>query len=352
MGKIAAAKLCCSLGNIIAFITALITISAAIFAGYDPRACDSFFLMEIILPVLLVVNLLLGIYYLIRKNPITIIFFIAIIANYNLIGSIYQNPFKAKVEQNAKNRIKVMTFNAEGFLFSEDHKMADSFKAFIEKEKIDVICIQEYSDNETSNVLGCFDSYPYSYIGGKDTNHMNTAIYSKHPISDSCVILFNNSRNSTLSANIFIHNRLIRLFCNHLQTTNLNHSLKKISLPHIGYNCRLLKKILDELKINNKMRADQADIIDSLKELSDLPTIVCSDMNDVPLSYTYQQVKGKYKDSFIEQGRGFGYSYHGFLSLFRIDYIFYSSQFTNIDYLSPSTDWSDHNPVIATLVLN
>jgi endonuclease/exonuclease/phosphatase family metal-dependent hydrolase len=51
----------------------------------------------------------------------------------------------------------------------------------------------------------------------------------------------------------------------------------------------------------------------------------------------------------VEQGRGFGTTYHGYYPAFRIDYVLHSLEFKTLSYKRVKTDISDHYPVVVTL---
>ena len=48
-----------------------------------------------------------------------------------------------------------------------------------------------------------------------------------------------------------------------------------------------------------------------LVEESTVPLIIAGDFNDTPASYIYQQATDLLSDPYVEQGRGFGTTYHG-----------------------------------------
>ena len=82
------------------------------------------------------------------------------------------------------------------------------------------------------------------------------------------------------------------------------------------------------------------------------PLILCGDFNDTPVSYTYQTIRGDLlKDGFKSCGNGYGYTFHGFFDLLRIDFILYSQGIHPVSYYSLPQEWSDHNPVFMGFTL-
>ena len=85
---------------------------------------------------------------------------------------------------------------------------------------------------------------------------------------------------------------------------------------------------------------------------SELPFLLVGDFNDTPASYIYQKATDYLKDSYVEQGRGFGTTYHGPFPAFRIDYVLHSPDIEALSYKRVKTNVSDHYPVVVTLKVN
>ena len=98
-----------------------------------------------------------------------------------------------------------------------------------------------------------------------------------------------------------------------------------------------------------RKRAAQVDKIRELLDRLNDPTIVCGDLNDTPISYTYHQLKGDLQDAYVAQGFGPGITYYENLFLFRIDHVFHSDHFQTANVEIGDVTYSDHYPVIVTL---
>jgi endonuclease/exonuclease/phosphatase (EEP) superfamily protein YafD len=81
-------------------------------------------------------------------------------------------------------------------------------------------------------------------------------------------------------------------------------------------------------------------------ENSRIPIIIAGDFNDTPASYIYQQATKMLCDPYVEQGRGFGTTYHGPYPAFRIDYILHSEDIKALSYKRIKTNISDHYPIV------
>jgi Uncharacterized protein conserved in bacteria len=178
----------------------------------------------------------------------------------------------------------------------------------------------------------------------------NLAVYSKFPIEKNADIWFNSSDNSAMWVDIWVNNKLIRVFNCHLQTTNFNQTrglLGKITLAGF-YDSKkeAVKQIMLKMAVNAEKRADQTDLICNIIDTTRHAMILCGDLNDTPASYSYHKIKEKLQDGFQSAGSGFESTFRYLHRLFRIDYIFHSKELTGRKYITPSFDFSDHNPVI------
>ena len=110
-----------------------------------------------------------------------------------------------------------------------------------------------------------------------------------------------------------------------------------------------LAEFTDSFEYNNELRKMQINVIcDSIAKI-DTPIILCGDFNDIPLSYLYNKTSRILKDSFLESGFGYMYTYKHLKKLLRIDYVFHSNELRSVKYYSPNLPFSDHNPVVCEL---
>ena len=91
-------------------------------------------------------------------------------------------------------------------------------------------------------------------------------------------------------------------------------------------------------------------MVEHMKD-SPYPVLVCGDFNDVPWSYTYQQISNLATDAFVKSGKGFGNTFLVNHKIpFRIDYIFYDEKaFDTFDFTVRKVNYSDHFPILALL---
>lgn len=98
-------------------------------------------------------------------------------------------------------------------------------------------------------------------------------------------------------------------------------------------------------------RAIQSELVKKQINASAYPAIITGDFNDVPSSYTYQQIATGWKDAFLEKGFGVGDTYLGISPTLRIDYIFANSRWDIKAWEQIDENLSDHHMIMADLLL-
>lgn len=336
--------------HIFLFFATIIIFIFSIFAsisGYiRPHHFKFISLTNNLLPITLGALSILLIIWLIRKRWVFIFPLIGIAVNINTIFSIIQprverEPFAAALNSS----IKVISFNVHDFNYSKSYDEVAEINEFINSEKPDILCIQEFetpgylNDNEMHSYFSHFSA---KYIEKTTQEKLGLAIMSVYNISDKGVVDFEGTSNRIIWADLITDRGKIRVINCHLQTTGLARASKN------GTN--FLKRI-NELMENNKIRATQAEAVKVIINSTPFPVVVCGDFNDTPSSYTYTTIKGEnMTDGFRQAGSGFAGTYKGISGLFRIDYVFHSDHFRSIRYRTPETNHSDHKPVISELV--
>ena len=112
---------------------------------------------------------------------------------------------------------------------------------------------------------------------------------------------------------------------------------------------KAIKGMFSRFKQSAKRRAEQAQKIANHMAACPHPIILCGDLNDTPLSYTYHLLTQNLNDSFKEKGTGFGTTYAGSIPALRIDYILTHKKI-NVESLNIlKKNYSDHFPVICKI---
>jgi endonuclease/exonuclease/phosphatase family metal-dependent hydrolase len=152
---------------------------------------------------------------------------------------------------------------------------------------------------------------------------------------------------------VLIGGDTVRIFNIHLHSYGFNpvdYSIIDSGMVSIERDFQEAREMGSKLKTGFQVRARQAVIISEYVQKSPHPVILCGDLNDPPVSYSYQQVKKGLEDAFVSSGKGVGRTYIGKLPSFRIDYIFYSNAFDAYNFQTHLFRQSDHLPVSCGLI--
>jgi endonuclease/exonuclease/phosphatase family metal-dependent hydrolase len=302
---------------------------------------------------LVLINLLILIVGISKKSGAVWITFIALLPSILFAELFVRWGDPAKGEEGIS--LKVCTYNVG--LFSQnknDTPPGQGIASFLEEENAGVVCLQEFRISDTSKIQKMFPSYPYYHyhlFNGKEMGYFGNLTLSRFPIVHSGKITFSRSTNLCIFTDIVHYGKTLRFYNTHLES----HS---ISFTSIIKKIREKEKISDEIfNVHDKVagtfkrRSLQADTIVHHAGNSGLPSVICGDFNDTPMSYTYKNLVSERKDSFRESGNGFSATYSLLWPLLRIDYILYPPQFWSMSHNSPKIGFSDHYPVISELII-
>ena len=262
-------------------------------------------------------------------------------------------------------QLKVVSYNVRLFdlyNWSENKKTRNEILTYINELNADIICFQEYYDdlsNEietTSRIMNSAKIKYYkiapSYIA-KDLYRFGIATFSRFPIINSGEISFKNSQNNCLWTDLLIEKDTVRAYNIHLQSNYFDlddyEFIRKINTSPTSIEFNQLQGFFSRLSTAYRKRADQAEEVAEHVANSPHPTLICADLNDTHLSYTYRKIKGNFKDAFCESGFGLGHSFGSLLTSVRIDYLFYDENFISTSFRTGRPSLSDHKPIIGII---
>ena len=223
--------------------------------------------------------------------------------------------------------------------------MAQDILAEMKRQKVDIVCFQEYNDyaGDKKNSDSYKDYFPYSARGKDDM-----IIYSRYPIKQTKNFPFEMTNNSAMWADIEIKGNTYRVYNAHLETTGINGTLHRAAKAQMRGSDIKSNAVLDALYGNYAVgmiaRSGQANMLAMDMRESELPIIVCGDFNDVPYSYVYNTMLGDKVDGFKECGNGWMSTFRGNKQV-RIDYIFHDPVLEGLTYYKKELSYSDHYPV-------
>ena len=349
MGKLAVYKYISLMFLVFQCVVSVFTIVALFGGEVNPVGHSARTMLVYVLPILIAINLVMLIYWLVRRKWIyALIPVITVACCIPYMGTLIQ---LGSVDKNAKaeKELQIATYNVAMFGRETSGFLAQDILAQMRRHKVDVLCLQEY--NEISGDKKNSESYkeylPYMAIGRNDM-----VIFSRYPIKGNKTILFDDTNNSAMWADIDVKGQMVRVFNVHLQTTGINTTLHRASKlqaanPYGDYsktNSRVLNALFGNYMLGVMFRAGQAITVANEKRSSELPCILCGDFNDVPYSYVYNTMLGDMVDGFKECGSGWMYTFRGRKAV-RIDYIFHDPFFKGLSYYKEDLTTSDHLPV-------
>ena len=339
-------------------ILAGVTIAGAFVGNAAPDSFKFMPFIGLILPILLLANLASVIYWTIRWRCWVFIPLIAIFSNWSYISCVIQSPFfspasapMVKMNAYTPGILTVATYNVDAFNHEHTGYSCKEIASYMRNLQADILCFQEFGINDefgVDSIAAVLSDWPYYYIpiSPEGKNLLQLAVFSRYPIKEENLIVYPDSKNCSLWCDIEINGRIIRLFNNHLQTTE---GLRTDDSQRVE---RAALELIDGLHENFRKRAVQANTLKQLIAASPYPTIICGDFNSLPSSYVYHTVKGdKLQDGFQTSGHGYMYTFKFFKHLLRIDYILHSPELNSTDYFSPDLIYSDHNPVVMRVKL-
>lgn len=308
--------------------------------------------------VFLLANMLFAIMWLCLSRWEFLISVAAIVARLSFLPLFFQLGGTSD-PQTGEGTLRLMTFNTHAFAGMDDDTMmrpdsgAILLLKLLDEEQPDVLCMQEYYISPRKVKMR--DSlrsrgYTYNYgIHGKK-GWSQCVLFSRCPI----VREYDMDRRSKFYVDVEKDGKVVRICVVHLHSYRLNEddfeSFERLSHAQTDSTTqRFLKKFEKATKQHEKEWKEE---LLPLIEKSCVPIIVTGDFNDTPASYIYQQARELLNDSYVEQGRGFGTTYHGLYPAFRIDYILHSRDIEALSYKRVQTPISDHYPIVADLKIN
>jgi endonuclease/exonuclease/phosphatase family metal-dependent hydrolase len=286
----------------------------------------------------------------------------------DVLFNVTQQEFKLKKQP---QQLRLMSWNVKSFRGMETEQKpqlrnAEKMMKLIEEVNPDLICFQEFaqydSGGEKRDYVRQLKEQGYKYfVLSKDYTRVKVGytngigIFSKTPFINTKKIPFTSNKESILYADLVFNQDTIRIFTSHLQSFRFSgndyRDLQKITNPDDSLFEASLN-IYSKMKRAFRNRAQQADVINPLLNESPYPEILACDMNDVPTSYAYWQLKGERNDAFAEMGFGVGRTFIALAPTLRIDYIMPDKRFGIKQFHILQKRYSDHLPIVADLSLS
>ena len=348
MGKLAVYKFGAMMFLVVQVALAVFTIVALYGGNVSPVGNTARAMLVYALPLLIIANVIMMIYWLIRRKWFYLLIPVIVVACcLPYTGTLWQ-PFRSLdiKAADAQQGLKIATYNVCMFNRETSGFIAQDVLAEMKRQKVDILCIQEYSEvsGDKVNADSYKEYFPYMAMGKSDM-----VIFSRFPIKANKALLFEDTGQSAMWADIDYKGNMLRVFNVHLQTTGINFTKRQAGKYQAnGYdvsNNRLMQAFFGNYTMGLMFRSGQAIEISNEKMKSDKPVILCGDFNDVPYSYVYNTMLGNMVDGFKECGSGFGLTFREPKKPVRIDYIFHDEALKGLTYYKTDMTYSDHFPV-------
>ncbi|MDR0971142.1 MAG: endonuclease/exonuclease/phosphatase family protein [Bacteroidales bacterium] len=353
------------LSETIIVLATIIMAGVSIYASqarfFNPHQHAFISLMALFAIAVVAINVFLAFYWASKLRAWFFVSLATILLFIPYLSTMIQISFKTPPSYDDKD-FSVVSYNVKSFTYKNDYKTSLNYIAFgISQKQPDIVCFQEFflgidaKLEEIPNRQNILDSIahflgmPYYALGKNGYGVSDLAIFSKFPITKTSSHIYENTHNGSMSCDINVRGKMIRVINCHLQTTNINQrrgeiaKLKDITRPRVF--AQALQNLYETMSKNSIRRAAQAAYVNNFTKDPDIPTIVCGDLNETPSSFVYKQVKGDLADGFKEAGRGFGATYKKMFGIIRTDYIFNSSDLQCVNYVKEDLDYSDHIPI-------
>ena len=249
--------------------------------------------------------------------------------------------------------VRLMTFNTHGFHGVDDSLVADSgalhFVKIVRENQPDVMCLQEFFSPGKVRVIDSLERMGYKHHHNVGKGTMGSVIFSKLPFD----FVGETGSSTKFFVDVVKGSKTFRLFCVHLTSYQMvgtdAEALERLAHGTVDSATELTAKKLVHTQRMHETEWKEV-LLPKIKE-SPYPVILAGDFNDPPSSYLYQKAQKVLEDSFVEQGRGLGTTYHGPFPAFRIDYVLHSDTIKALTYKRIKSDISDHYPVVVDLKL-
>ena len=263
----------------------------------------------------------------------------------------------------------VRIFNVYAQLRDPDFASSIGFIRWLAESPADVLCLQEYYNEPSGSkedgsvfrserALGRANGR-HSFVSTTLTNGIGAefgmAIFSRFVIVRRGVIPFGKlSQNHAMWADLARpaartgrrRPDTIRVFNLHLQSMAMADADIATATGSRAGLCQKAPTLLRRFRNGAVARGAQVDTVLARIARSPYPVLLAGDLNDLPYSYTYDQLADELQNAWATVGLGPGFTYNGRLPGLRIDQQFAGPQWqVRGCRVHREINWSDHFPV-------
>jgi endonuclease/exonuclease/phosphatase family metal-dependent hydrolase len=321
------------------FIAVGLLVLSKLLTFFSPESLGKAGLYSLATPVVLLVNIALLLYWLIRLSSIFWLVLAVLLLNMGFIIRFYKFNGKKIIRA---NDLKVMSYNVRMFnrySWLPEDSIKDKIQSFIFAKSPDVICVQEYTRTNRYNEI-----YPYKFEVFEDNyGGFGHAVFSKYPIVHKGSFDFKESANNVLWVDIVVGRDTMRIYNVHLESIGINPNKENFGQKNTG-------QLADRL--TRAFYKQQKQVEELLKHKSDsrYPVVIAGDFNNTAFSWAYRELSKGMNDAFVEAGKGFGRTFR-FVFPLRIDFILTGKSLRVQHFKTYKVRYSDHYPIMCRIAL-
>lgn len=263
------------------------------------------------------------------------------------------------------NTMRVVSWNVGNLSGKTQEKNAVKHKQVeivgdIMQQNADVVCLQEFAEikeNVPKAFLDLQKKYQYYYfpwwIIGPHKHRSGNVIFSKFPIVFKDSAAYNNGEN-IVRCDIIKEEDTISVFSTHFDSYRFNRNeFEKIDGNQTieTDNKKTWKQIVKKVKSTMQIHNAEASLALKFMSQSNLPSLFCADMNEVPNNYIYWKLSNNKQDAFLQKGFGFGKTFNSLSAQLRIDYILTDNKFKVHQFKIVDNALSDHAMLVTDVEL-
>ena len=265
----------------------------------------------------------------------------------NFHGLLEYLPASRNNEALGKPRLSVLSYNT-GFYNEkpETYSLKDheqTFQEWLMEVDADVICLQESVHESLRDNFKKSEKYPFKFFLENTYGLGGLTILSKYKFIEQGVIFQGDWKryNGAIYVDIRIGDDTLRVINVHL------HSMGLFNPFATGYFARTIKNNLNAIRVGALIRRKQIIKLNQFLNSTEIPMIMCADLNETAHSFGYNLISKKVTDTFFESGNGFGFTLNKpFLNHLRIDYHFHNDRIhPHILTVFSNIEFSQHFPV-------
>lgn len=317
-------------------------------------------------PFILLANVLIIFYWLLRRSAYMALSVVTIAVGYNVL--LNNIGFRFSGSSNAEaNSIRVLTYNVHNFKpygQENDATTRHDILKLLEEQQADVITFQEffarrrgqYALVDSVKKLMNSSHYFFKPIHSSEQEDIGMAIFSKFPVVNTGSITFSemNTDNQCIFVDLNRMGKIFRVYNVHLQSVNFGPEdyryLDTVSTKGKA-SMTASRRLGGKLKNAFIKRSEQVFKVKVHAAGCKLPYMIVGDFNDTPTSFAVNSMAKGLKNAFREKGTGLGRTYNGSFPNYQIDYIMASPQFDVAGYRIIEKKLSDHYPLFSDVVL-